>query len=102
MNVFQEEIEFLGMVLKNGKYKPSPHIAAELECFPNSDLSKKKIQQFSGIVNYLCNFIPKLSCLTKPLQLMLKKELPVWSKKQTKAMVKLKQVTKDLPTLTIP
>lgn len=79
MHIFQEEIKFLGMILKNSRYKPSPHITAELEKFLDKDLSKKEIQQFLGIVNYLRNFIPKLSCITKALQQMLKKESPILS-----------------------
>lgn len=61
MQVFQTEIEFLRMILKDGRYKPSPYIVVELECFPDKDLLKKEIQQFIGIVNYLRNFILKLS-----------------------------------------
>ena len=57
-NIGKESIEFLGMVLKDGHYHPGPHIAAELLKFHDIDLTKKQIQQFLGIVNYVRDFIP--------------------------------------------
>ncbi|KAH9769436.1 hypothetical protein KPL71_012000 [Citrus sinensis] len=39
-------IEFLGMTIKDGHYQPGKHIAQELIHFPDQNLSKKQIQQF--------------------------------------------------------
>lgn len=44
MLVFQQEIKFLGMTLSNGKYKPSPHVAVELNRFLDQNLTKKQVQ----------------------------------------------------------
>ncbi|KAL4388578.1 hypothetical protein GQ457_09G008110 [Hibiscus cannabinus] len=102
MKINQKEIEFLGMNLKEGKYQPGPHIAQELIKFPEKDLSKKQILQFLGIVNYLRDFIPKISKYTNPLRKMLKKDPPQWSNAQTKAVKILKDKLQQLPPLKIP
>ncbi|KAL4303399.1 hypothetical protein GQ457_10G020850 [Hibiscus cannabinus] len=102
MKINQKEIEFLGMNLKEGKYQPGPHIAQELIKFPEKDLSKKQILQFLGIVNYLRDFIPKISKYTNPLRKMLKKDPPQWSSAQTKAVKILKDKLQQLPPLKIP
>ncbi|KAL4378433.1 hypothetical protein GQ457_02G038020 [Hibiscus cannabinus] len=86
MKINQREIEFLGMNLKDGRYHPGPHIAQELMKFPNENLSKKQILQFLGIVNYLRDFVPKISKYTNPLRKMLKKTPPQWSSTQTRAI----------------
>ena len=44
------------MMITNGHYQPSPHIATELLKFPDTHLNKKQIQQFLGIVNYVRDF----------------------------------------------
>ncbi|KAK9032984.1 hypothetical protein V6N11_018026 [Hibiscus sabdariffa] len=102
MKINQREIEFLGMHLKEGKYHPGSHIAQELLKFPNKDLSKKQILQFLGIVNYLRDFVPKISKYTNPLRKMLKKEPPRWSTAQSKAIKTLKEILQKLPPLQIP
>ena len=63
-SIGKESIGFLGMVLKDGHYHPGLHIAAELLKFPDIDLTKKKIQQFLGNVNYVRDFIPKVAVHT--------------------------------------
>ncbi|KAK9010365.1 hypothetical protein V6N11_036876 [Hibiscus sabdariffa] len=102
MKINQREIEFLGMHLKEGKYHPGSHIAQELLKFPDKDLSKKQILQFLGIVNYLRDFVPKISKYTNPLRKMLKKEPPQWSTTQSKAIKTLKEILQQLPPLQIP
>ena len=72
-SIAKESIDFLGMVIKDGHYQPSPHIATELLKFPDTHLNKKHIQQFLGIVNYVRDFIPKVAVHTSQLSLMLKK-----------------------------
>ncbi|MBA0788277.1 hypothetical protein Gotri_000112 [Gossypium trilobum] len=76
MQIHREEIEFLGMNLKDGKYQPSKHIAKELKKFLDENLSKKQVQQFLRIVNYLKDFVPKISKFTNPLRKILKKDSP--------------------------
>ena len=57
----QTEIDFLGMHFSQGKYQPQPHIAQELLNFPDENLTVKQIQQFLGIINYIRDFLPRLT-----------------------------------------
>lgn len=63
----QNTITFLGMTLKDGYYSPGPHIAQELIHFPDEHLSKKQIQQFLSIINYLREFFPHVVVHTSQL-----------------------------------
>ncbi|MFQ6670789.1 hypothetical protein Gotur_035562 [Gossypium turneri] len=45
MQVNREEIEFLGMIIKEGRYQPHPSIAKELKKFPARNLSQKQVQK---------------------------------------------------------
>ena len=98
----QSQIDFLGMKFVDGKYQPGPHISQELKHFPDENLSRKEIQQFLGIVNYIKDFLPQSSKYTSQLSKLLKKNGPPWCPNQTLAVKKLKQLCEDLPPLKIP
>lgn len=70
LNVF--EIEFLGVKIVNSKYALQPHIGHELLKFHDSDLIQKRVQKFVGTVNYISDFIHKLSSTDKPLYYILR------------------------------
>ena len=38
------QIDFLGMHLENGSYQPQPHIASEIQKFPDTNLTQKQVQ----------------------------------------------------------
>ncbi|KAH9763354.1 hypothetical protein KPL70_001139 [Citrus sinensis] len=101
-NIGKEFIDFLGMVLKDDHYHPGPHIAVESLKFPDIDLTKKQIQQFLGIVNYVRDFIPKVAVHTSQLSCMLKKSSPPWGPAQTTAVKQLKKIAQSPPPLKIP
>ncbi|KAH9752095.1 hypothetical protein KPL71_014558 [Citrus sinensis] len=65
-----DNVEFLGMIIKNGHYQPGKHIAQELLHFPDQQLSKRQIQQFLGIINYIRDFIPHIAQNPPPLKLI--------------------------------
>ena len=100
--VGRSEIEFLGMHIANGQYRPGPHLAVRLLDFPDSDLSVHQVQQFLGIVNYVRDFIPHVSHYTSVLSTLLKKRPPPWSSSHTEAIAKLKEISQSPPALTIP
>jgi len=75
MLICQKKIEFLGMIFKDGAYTPGIHIAEELQKFSDGTFTRKQVQQFLGIVQCLRNFIPRVVKMTRPLQLMLKKDV---------------------------
>ena len=69
-----DTIEFLSMIIKDGHYQPGKHIAQELLHFPDQQLSKKQVQQFLGIINYIRDFIPHVDHYTRHLSALLKKK----------------------------
>ena len=64
----QNTITFLGMTLKDEYYSSGPHIAQEFIHFPDEHLSKKQIQQFLGIINYLQEFFLHVAVHTANFQ----------------------------------
>ncbi|KAK0598403.1 hypothetical protein LWI29_034324 [Acer saccharum] len=98
----KSEIEFLGMNISQGQYRPGPHLAIQLLDFPDSNLNPKQVQQFLGIVNYIRDFIPYVSQYTSVLSALLKKNPPSWGSGHTEAILKLKSIAQDPPALTIP
>ena len=98
----QDIVTFLGMTLKDGNYSLGPHIAQELTHFPYEHFSKKQIQQFLGIINYLREFFSHVAVHTSQLSKMLKKSTPLWGPSQTTTVQHLKQITQFPPPLRIP
>ncbi|KAH9801590.1 hypothetical protein KPL71_001094 [Citrus sinensis] len=92
-------IEFLGMTIKYGHYQPGKHIAQELIHFPYQNLSKRQIQQFLGIINYIRDFIPHVDHHTCQLSALLKKNPPSWNNNHTLAVTMLKQIAQNSPPL---
>ncbi|KAH9801941.1 hypothetical protein KPL71_001211 [Citrus sinensis] len=101
-SIGKESIDFLGMVIKDDQYQTGPHITVELLKFPDTHLNRKQIQQFLGIVNYVRDFILKVTIHTSQLSRMLKKQCPPWGPAQTKAVKQLKVITQFPPPLRIP
>ncbi|KAH9649408.1 hypothetical protein KPL70_025976 [Citrus sinensis] len=66
-----DTVEYLGMQIKNGFYQPGPHIAQELLHFPDKDFTKKQVQQFLGIINYIRDFLPHVDQQTSILSALL-------------------------------
>ncbi|CAH8278553.1 unnamed protein product [Arabidopsis lyrata] len=102
MIIAQPNIDFLGMHIKEGSFTPQAHLATELLDFPDENLTRRQIQQFLGVINYVGDFIPHLSRMTRPLQKMLSKNPPLWASRQTEAIKSLKAEVQKLPPLKIP
>ncbi|KAH9780505.1 hypothetical protein KPL71_008105 [Citrus sinensis] len=94
-----DNVEFLGMIIKDGHYQPGKHIAQELLHFPDQQLSKRQIQQFLGIINYIHDFIPHVDHYTHHLSALLKKKPPEWNADHTFAVTTLKQIAQNPPPL---
>ena len=97
MIIGQSSIDFLGVNISNRKYNLQPHIVVSLGEFPDKLTSAKQIQQFLGIVNYMSNFIPKISKYRNCLAQLLKKSPPRWNSVHTKVVQQLKKIAKKLP-----
>ncbi|KAH9658018.1 hypothetical protein KPL70_023324 [Citrus sinensis] len=94
-----DNIEFLGMIIKDGHYQPAKHIAQELLHFLDQQLSKKQVQQFLGIINYIRDFIPHVDHYTHHLSALLKKKPLEWNVDHTNAVTTLKQIAQNPPPL---
>ncbi|KAH9698103.1 hypothetical protein KPL71_023883 [Citrus sinensis] len=94
-----DNIEFLGMIIKDGHYQLGKHIAQELLHFPDQQLSKRQIQQFLSIINYIRDFIPHVDHYTHHLSALLKKKPPEWTADHTIAVTTLKQIALNPPPL---
>ena len=82
--------EFLGMIIKDGHYQTGKHIAQELIHFPDQYLSKRQLQQFLGIINYIRDFLPHVDHHTRQLLALLKKNPPLWNDNHTLDVTTLK------------
>ncbi|KAH9716953.1 hypothetical protein KPL71_021645 [Citrus sinensis] len=96
-----DTVEYLGMQIKNGFYQPGPHIAQELLHFPDKDFTKKQVQQFLGIINYIRDFLPHVDQQTSILSALLKKNPISWDSSHTTAVQQLKQIAQNPPKLKI-
>ncbi|KAH9780555.1 hypothetical protein KPL71_008123 [Citrus sinensis] len=94
-----DNIEFLGMIIKDGHYQPGKHIAQELLHFPDQHFFKRQVQQFLGIINYIRDFIPHVDHYTHHLSALLKKKPPEWNTDHTNAVTTLKQIAQNPPPL---
>ena len=101
MVIGQSSIDFLRVNISDGKYTLQPYIAVSLGEFPDKLTSTKQIQQFLGIVNYMSDFIPKISKYRNCLAQLLKKTPPKWNSVHIEAIQKLKKFAKKLPPLQI-
>ena len=102
MVIGQSSIDFLGVNISDGKYTLQPHIAVSLGEFPDKLTNAKQIQQFLGIVNYMSDFIPKVSKYRNCLAQLLKKSPLEWNFVHTEAIQQLKKLAEKLPLLQIP
>ena len=94
-------IEFLGMTIKDGHYQPRKHIAQEIIHFPDQNISKRQIQQFFGIINYIRDFIPHVDHHTRQLSALLKKNPPSCNNNHTLTVTMLKQIAQNSLLLTL-
>lgn len=68
MKIATSEVEFLGMIIGNGKIRLQPHIIQKIADFSEEDLKTKKgLRSWLGILNYSRNHIPNLGRLLGPL-----------------------------------
>ena len=67
MKLFQQTIEFLGVIIGNGKIILQPHILEKILTFPDKIEETKELQNILGLLNYARPFIKKLSRIVGPL-----------------------------------
>ena len=94
-----KEVKYVGNVLTPEGMKPDPKKTEAIEKMPRPS-SKKEIQTFIGMVNYVGRYITNLSAKTAPLREVLNKEVEFhWGQKQEEAFEDLKKMIVSAPTL---
>ena len=67
IQLFQQTIEFLGVIIGNGKILLQSHISEKILTFPDKIEDTKELQKFLGLLNYTRPFIKNLSRIAGPL-----------------------------------
>ena len=95
----KDEITFLGHVITSNGLKPDP---SKIEAIIGikAPTCVKEIQCFSGIINYLSKFMPRLSDLMKPIRQLLRKGTEwCWGDEQNNAFKEIKNLITKAPVL---
>ncbi|CAN4091661.1 unnamed protein product [Withania somnifera] len=102
IKLLQTKIRFLGHDLFQGTYRPICRAIEFSRKFPNEITDKTQLQRFLGSLKYVADFIPKVRNICKLLYDRLKKTRVQWEKEQIEALLKIKEIVKNLPCLGIP
>nr|KYP55965.1 Enzymatic polyprotein [Cajanus cajan] len=100
--LFQTKIKFLGHTIFQGAIRPICRVIEFTDKFPNQILDKTQLQRFLGCLNYVADFFPQLSNITKPLHERLKKSPSPWTDVHTNIVRQIKHQVKVLPCLYLP
>ena len=76
MKIRLREVCYLGHILSENGIKPDPEKTKAILNMPKPE-NIKQLQSYLGMVNYLTKFFPKLTSMTKPLRILLKKDI-IW------------------------
>jgi hypothetical protein len=86
----QKSIDYLGIVVKDGKVRIDPTKQNGLAAWPQTLLSVKQVHSTLGVLEYQRLFIPGFAHLAQPLMQLLKKGKAFeWTKECTEALDKL-------------
>ena len=78
-------------IISGDGVRPNPEKINVVSRFPIPE-TPKQIKSFLGLVGYYRRFIPNFAVIAKPLNNLLRKEIPfVWGNEQTVAFKKLKK-----------
>ena len=99
VSLFQTKIRFLGHHISKGTITPIERSLAFADKFPDKILDKTQLQRFLGSLNYVLDFCPNISRLSKPLHDRLKKKPAAWTDEHTKTVRLIKNSVKCIPCL---
>ena len=95
----QTEVEYLGLIVKNGEVLMDPTKLKALEQWEPPKLVKV-VRSFIGLCNFYQKFIPNFSALAWPLHDLTKKGVTFqWGKEQYDTFIKLKEVFLSAPVI---
>jgi len=91
-----KEVTYIGHKLTQEGIKPDDEKLRAINDKP-APTDKKGVERLLGTINYLGKFIPNLATVTKPIRVLLRKDIEFkWSYKQDKALQEIKSIlTKD-------
>lgn len=94
-----QEVSFLGHIFNDQGVNVDPK---RIKAIVNMEhpTSKKELQRFLGMINYLRSFIPNMAELTEPLRQLLKNKVDfLWTNNHEKTVETLKQMLTKSPIL---
>ena len=98
----QTEVEYLGLVVRNGEVLMDPTKLKAVEQWEPPKLVKA-VRSFIGFCNFYRKFIPHFSTIARPLIDLTKKGVPFnWGKGQDEVFIKLKETFLSAPVIKMP
>uniref|UniRef100_A0A0G4IFF7 Chromo domain-containing protein n=1 Tax=Chromera velia CCMP2878 TaxID=1169474 RepID=A0A0G4IFF7_9ALVE len=99
---FQTEAKFLGLVISEDGFRPTPEKVQGLQDFPKPT-DRTSLRQFLGLENWFRKFVRGYSQVASPLFSLLRTSIPfVWKPVHDQAFVALKKAVLELATLVLP
>jgi hypothetical protein len=98
-----ERVEFLGVILENGKMKIDPAKREGISKWPRVLTDKSDVQRTMGMLQYQRQFVPHFSHLARPIFATLKKgQAFEWTKEATHALDQIIKAIEANPELSHP
>ncbi|GFN99392.1 Pol polyprotein [Plakobranchus ocellatus] len=95
----KSEIIFLGHVIDAKGCRPDPRKVEAIRDMPEPR-DTTELRRYLGMVNYLCRYMPHLSTVSKPLNLLLMKDMAwTWGPEQTESFKKIREMLTTAPLL---
>jgi hypothetical protein len=93
------QVKYLGLIFSAQGYTVDSERIRDIENL-SDPTSRKELQSFLGMVNFLRGFIPKMSDLTAPLRTLMKNQAHFsWTATQSEAVLKIKNAIKNAAVL---
>lgn len=84
------KVKILGNIVSEGQIEQDPEKTSAISNFPRPK-TKRQVQQFLGMANFLKSYIPRLSIIAKPLNLLTGDVEWFWKEEQETAFVDIKR-----------
>jgi len=99
ISLFQTRVRFLGHYICQGTVTPIERSLTFTSKFTDKIIDKTQFQRFLGILNYVLDYYPNISRLTKPLHDRLKTNPILWSDLHTDLVKQIKKQVQTIPLL---